>query len=135
MSVFYMLDTNTASSAIRGAVGIDTRLAALDPTRWCISAVTRAELAYGVALRPDALRLARLVEAFLSAAVTLAWDDAAADRHGELRARLRLAGQPIGDLDEMIAAHALSARAVLVSDNVRHFSRVEGLRLEDWLRA
>lgn len=131
----YMLDTNAASAAIRGATAIDARLASLDSGRWCISAVTRSELAYGVALRPEATKLARLVGAFLSSAITLAWDEAAADRHGRLRAGLRLTGRTIADFDEMIAAHALVAAAVLVTDNVRHFERVEGLRIENWLRS
>jgi tRNA(fMet)-specific endonuclease VapC len=51
-----------------------------------------------------------------------------------LRAKLRRAGTPIGDFDEMIAAHALSLDAVLVTDNTRHFQMVEGLALENWIR-
>ncbi len=66
----YMLDTNTASAALRGSPGIDERLQRLDPAQWCISAVTRAELRYGVALKPDATKLARYVEAFLQATTT-----------------------------------------------------------------
>jgi len=131
----YLLDTNVVSAALRGAASIDARLLALGTSRWCISAVTRAELRFGVALKPTSKRLAGLVEAFLSGARTAPWDAAAADRHGMLRARLRSAGTPIGDFDEMIAAHALSIGAVLVTDNVRHFARVEGLELENWLRA
>ncbi|HVZ43403.1 MAG TPA: PIN domain-containing protein [Ramlibacter sp.] len=129
-----MLDTNTASAALRGTAGIDERLLRLDPARWCISAITRAELRYGVALRPEATKLAQYVEAFLRATTTAAWDQAAADAHGLLRAKLRRAGTPIGDFDEMIAAHALALDAVLVSDNTRHFKFVEGLVLENWIR-
>lgn len=130
-----MLDTNAASAAMRGVAGIDARLMRLDPAQWCISAVTRSELRYGVALRPAAARLAQCVEAFLQAASTMPWDEQAADRHGRLRARLRGLGAPIGDFDEMIAAHALSLDAVLVTDNVRHFERVGGLVIENWVRA
>lgn len=131
----YMLDTNAASAALRGTAGIDARLQRLDPAQWCISAVTRAELRYGVALKPDATRLAQYVEAFLRATFTAPWDQAAADAHGMLRARLRLAGTPIGDFDEMIAGHALALGAVLVTDNMRHFRKVEGLALENWVRS
>ena len=130
-----MLDTNAASAAMRGVAGIDARLARLDPAQWCISAVTRSELRYGVALRPAATKLAQYVEAFLQAASTMPWDEKAADRHGRLRAQLRGPGTPIGDFDEMIAAHALSLGAVLVTDNVQHFGRVEGLVIENWVRA
>lgn len=132
--VLYMLDTNTASAALRGDAGLDERLQRLDPAQWCISAITRAEMRYGVALKPEATKLARYVEAFLQASTTAPWDRAAADAHGVLRARLRRAGTPIGDFDEMIAAHALSLGAVLVTDNTRHFQKVDGLTLENWVR-
>lgn len=130
----YMLDTNTASAALRGTAGLDQRLEQLEPTEWCISAVTHSEMRFGVALKPEAHRLAQYVEAFLQAATTAAWDEAAADVHGRLRAALRSRGTPIGDFDEMIAAHALALGAVLVTDNTRHFERVDGLALENWVR-
>lgn len=130
----YMLDTNTASAALRGTACLDERLQRLDPAQWCISAITHAELRYGVALKPEAIKLAQYVEAFVQAATTMPWDEAAADAHGSLRAQLRRAGTPIGDFDEMIAAHALAVGAVLVSDNTRHFHLVEGLPLENWIR-
>jgi tRNA(fMet)-specific endonuclease VapC len=129
----YMLDTNIASAAVRGATGIDDRLMGLDLSTWCISAITHAELRFGLALKPDAQRLIRCVEAFLDMSTTVAWDEAAADAHGRLRARQRLRGTPIGDFDEMIAAHALALGATLVTDNTQHFERVEGLALENWL--
>ena len=131
---FYMLDTNVASAALRGHAAVDARLAQLDSSQWCISTVTRSEMRYGVALKPGAIQLAQRVEAFLEAAHAAAWDEAAADQHGRLRAQLRSQGTPIGDFDEMIAAHALSLKAVLVTDNTQHFSRVAGLVLEDWIR-
>src|SRR5688572_2673979 len=129
----YMIDTNTASAALRGTAGIDARLQRLDPAQWCISAVTRAELRFGVALNPEASKLAQYIEAFLQATTTAPWDQAAADAHGVLRAKLHRAGTPIGDFDEMIAAHALALYAVLVTDNTRHFQLVDGLRLENWI--
>lgn len=64
----------------------------------------------------------------------LPWDAKAANRHGELRADLKARGKPIDDFDEMIAAHALTVGAVVVTDNTRHFSRVPGLVIENWLR-
>ncbi len=131
----YLLDTNVVSAALRGAPGIDLRLSALEADDWCISAITRSELRYGLALKPDALRLARLVEGFLHMATTAPWDGAASEVHGRLRATLRQRGTPIGDFDEMIAAHALSLGAVLVTDNVRHFGLVPGLVIENWQRS
>ena len=131
----YLLDTHVASAAIRGVAAIDARLVQLDPAHWCISAITRSELRHGVALRPAATRLAQHVEAFLQAASTAPWDEEAADRHGRLRAHLRVRGTPIGEVDTMIAAHALSLGAVLVTENVQHFRCVEGLAIESWVQA
>ena len=130
-----MLDTNAASAALRGVAGIDQRLLALADDEWCISAITRAELRYGLALKPEAKKLSKLVHGFLGIAHTRPWDDAAADRHGDLRAQLRRLGKPIGDFDEMISAHALSLAAVLVTDNEKHFRRVKGLIVENWVRS
>lgn len=130
-----MLDTNIVSAAIRGKARLDERLLALEPFDWCISAVTRSELQFGLARRPEATTLARHVHAFLAVARTEPWSVAAADVHGRLRAELAARGSPIGGFDEMIAAHALALGAVLVTDNVRHFNRVPGLKVENWLRA
>jgi len=130
----YMLDTNAVSAVMRGNPLMDERLLQLDPADWCISAVTHSEICYGLALRPEATTLIRAADAFLAVATTLAWDAAAAATHGRLRAQLRQAGTPIGDFDEMIAAHALSLGAVLVTDNERHFRRISGLHVENWIR-
>lgn len=129
----FLLDTDTASAAIRGDARLDAKLVSLPGSAWGISAVTRAELRYGLARKPDALRLARLVNAFLGAAITLPWDDGAADEYGRLRALLEKRGTPIGVYDEMIAAHAVALGATVVTNNTRHFSLVPGLRLENWL--
>ncbi len=129
----YLLDTDTASYLIRGGhPRLDARIAAVPMGEVCISAVTRAELLYGVQLRPGAERLARLVGAFLSRVWTLAWDESAADRFAGVAAALHRSGQPIGPLDTMIAAHALALGATLVTNNVGHFSRVAGLSVENW---
>jgi len=133
--MLYLLDTNTAVAALRGAAGLDSRLQRLQPDEWCISAVTNAEMRYGVALKPKAVQLARYVDAFLAVARTEPWDAACAEYHGTVRAQLRTKGHVLGDFDEMIAAHALALGAVLVTDNMRHFKRVEGLRLENWIRS
>jgi tRNA(fMet)-specific endonuclease VapC len=114
----YMLDTNAVSVVLRGHDGIDTKLSALEGDDWCISAVTRAELRFGVALKPEAKQLARLVSGFLELSTTAPWDADAADAHGKLR-----------------AAHALALGCVLVTDNVQHFKRVKGLKIENWVRA
>src|SRR5438045_3657528 len=114
--ILYLLDTNAVSAVLKGNAALDRRLQDLPAAQWCISAVTRAELRFGVALRPQATRLAHVVDAFLSIARTVAWDSGAADAHGQLRATLTAKGRRIGDFDEMIAAHALALGATLVTD-------------------
>jgi tRNA(fMet)-specific endonuclease VapC len=134
MAVLYMLDTSIASAVIRHQVDLDARLGQLSRNDWCISVVTRAELNFGVMRRPGATKLARLVAGFLDVARCLPFDEAAADEFARLRASLESQGTGIGMADEMIAAHALSVGAAVVTDNLRHFERVQRLQVENWLR-
>ena len=127
-----MLDTNVTSAALRGDLVIKDRLTDLPPGGGCISAVTAAEHLYGLAKKPAAARLAELVHAFLEVAVVKPWDRTAASELGHLRAYLARDGQMIGAYDGLIAAHALSLNLTLVTANVREFSRVAGLRIENW---
>ena len=132
--MLYMLDTNICSAVIKKHSGADSKLADLDPADVCISAVTYAELRFGVALVAPARRLEALVNAFLDCVRCEPWDQSAADRHGKLRARLRLSGRPIGQFDEMIAAHALALQAVVVTNNEKHFRQVPGLKVVNWIQ-
>ena len=91
-----------------------------------------AELLFGVARRPQAVKLRRTVDEFLLRVEALAWDRSAADRYGAVRGSLEAARpKPLGALDMMIAAHAISVGAVLVTHDAA-FGQVEGLELEDW---
>lgn len=134
MTVRYMLDTNIASWLLRGShPALDRRLRRESVASVCISAITRAELRFGVArLLPAAIRLEREVERFVQGVITLPWDASAADAYGPVRAALEGAETPIGSLDTRIAAHALIADLTLVTHNLREFRRVPGLRVEDW---
>lgn len=96
-----------------------------------ISAVVAAELAYGVAKSGSARNRAAL-KMFLTPLEILPFDDKAFWAYGDLRADLERQGKSIGAMDTMIAAHALSRDAVLVTNNTREFIRVNGLRLENW---
>lgn len=131
----HMLDTDVASYLIKGRSPIlETRLASVPPDRVCISAVTRGELLYGLKRLPPEHRLHIAVQQFLKIVRTLSWDADAAEYYADIRHQLVVSGQPIGELDMMIAAHSLAAGAVLVSNNRRHFERIQApLRLEDWL--
>ena len=97
-----------------------------------ISSVVAAELAYGVAKSQSARNRAAL-EMFMAPLEILPFDEQAIWRYGDLRAQLERRGLPIGSLDTMIAAHALSLDATLVTNNTREFERVAGLRLENWV--
>ena len=96
-----------------------------------LCSVVAAELAYGVA-KSGSARNRQALEMFLAPLEILPFDAPAVWAYGELRADLERRGQPIGALDTMIAAHALSLQAVLVTNNTREFSRVAGLQLDNW---
>src|SRR5258708_40121566 len=130
-----MLDSDAASYVIKGSSpALDARLRLLDVSQVCISAVTRAELRFGVRRLSGATRLAVELDRFLSGVHTLAWDEAAADCFAEVRTDLERGGTPIGTMDTMIAAHALATGAALVTNNVKHFRLVKGLAVENWNR-
>jgi tRNA(fMet)-specific endonuclease VapC len=97
-----------------------------------VSTVTVSELAWGVAKTGSARNRAAL-DAFLLPIEIAAYDLAAALRYGEVRAELAKRGRPIGPLDTMIAAHALSLGATLVTNNLREFGRVPDLAVENWM--
>jgi tRNA(fMet)-specific endonuclease VapC len=97
-----------------------------------ISSVVLAELYYGAARHPKGADIRSEVDDFASRLRVIPWDEAAADRYGLLRAALERSGTPIGCMDMLIAAHALSLDATLVSYNARHFENVPGLKLENW---
>ncbi|MBV8870985.1 MAG: PIN domain-containing protein [Acetobacteraceae bacterium] len=125
MTVLHMLDTDMCSYIIkRRSPALAEKLSALPPASICISVVTRAELLYGLKRLPTLYRLHDLVRRFLRIVRALAWDEEAADRYAEGRHRLAASGRLIGEMDMMIAAHALAANAVLVTNNIRHFERV-----------
>jgi tRNA(fMet)-specific endonuclease VapC len=132
MPARYLLDTNTASYVIKGYPGqVRERLVKVPMAQIAISAVTEAELRFGVARRPEAARLRTAVEEFLLRVDVLPWDSEAAQHYAQLRADLERDGKPMGNLDMMIAAHALAVRAVLVTHD-RVFRHVRHLRMDDW---
>ncbi len=131
--MLYLLDTDTCSYAIRGAsAALDAALVAAAPGSLALSAVTRAELVFGLEKRGNPRVLARAIHAFLDRVAVMPWDGAAADQFARLRAQLEGAGTPIGIFDTMIAGHALSLDAILVSNNIRHFRKVGALKVENW---
>lgn len=128
----YLLDTNTASYVIKGNIPqVRHRLLKVPMAAVAISVVTEAELRFGVIRKPEATRLKIAVEEFLLRVSVLAWDSDAAKQYAHLRSALERSGEPMGNFDIMIAAHALSTESVLVT-NDRVFRRVKQLKIEDW---
>ena len=97
-----------------------------------LCSVVAAELAFGVA-KSESTRNRQALQMFLAPLTIMPFDAAAVWIYGDLRADLERRGTPIGSLDTMIAAHALSQQALLVTNNTREFARVPGLRLENWV--
>src|SRR5271157_4700792 len=128
MAVRYLLDTNTASYVIKGNFPrVRERLLKVPMAEVGISVVTEAELLFGVARLPEAVTLKRVVEEFLLRVEVLPWNSGAARQYARIRAALEREGEPMGNLDLMIAAQAVAAEAVLVThDHV--FRRVKELK-------
>lgn len=129
----WLLDTNICIYLIKGKPQLLlNRLREVDINTIAVSSITVAELQYGVAksARPEQNALA--LAAFLAPLGVEPFDDAAAAVYGPIRARIERAGKPIGSLDMLIAAHALALGRTVVTNNVREFDRVEGLKVENW---
>jgi tRNA(fMet)-specific endonuclease VapC len=130
----YLLDTNIASYVIKGNIPqVRQRLLRVPIAEVSISVVTEAELRFGVARKPEAVRLMIAVEEFLLRVNVLPWDSEAAKHYAQVRSAVERSGNPMGNLDIMIAAHALSTQAVLVT-NEHVFRRVKHLKIEDWTK-
>ena len=127
MTTRFMLDTNTVSFIARGRSGVArARLANLKAYESvCISSVTEGEILYGLARNPGAHAVHAALGGFLRKMKVLPWGRAEAKVYGELRARLEAAGKTLGNLDLLIAAHAIAAEAVLVTHD-QAFSGVMG---------
>jgi tRNA(fMet)-specific endonuclease VapC len=132
----YLLDTNIVSHAIKGDIpAVRQRLAQVPMHHLAVSAVTQAELLYGVAKRGHPVGLATRLHEFLIRVEILAWSPDVARVYGDLRAACEAAGVTLATMDMMIAAHAKAAAAILVTRD-RAFSRIPGgLELEDWTTA
>lgn len=127
-----MLDTDTVSYAIRGQGRVNERLLEHSPLDLCISAITLAELRYGADL-VNSHRLHESIDRFINQFDVVAFNEGCSGYYGVIASELKKRGSPIGDVDVLIAAHAVAIDATLVTNNVKHFSRIHGLRVENWL--
>ncbi len=127
----YMLDTNTVSHLIKEHPSVARRVVVTPMAFLCISAITKGELLFGLAKRPDAKWLHLAVQELLRRVDVLPWDSAITEHYGSVRADMERQGKILAPLDLLIATHALSVGAVLVT-NDQVFGQVADLLVEDW---
>jgi len=129
----FLLDTNILSDLVRHPRGrIAQRIGEVGEAAVCTSIIVAAEMRFGAA-KKNSPRLSSQVEAILAAMEVLPLDAPADSAYAQVRWALEQSGQLIGPNDMLIAAQALACECVLVTANLAEFSRVEGLRLENWL--
>lgn len=128
-----MLDTNIISDLIRNPQGkAAKRIARLGEDGICTSIIVAAELRYGCA-KNGSTRLLKAVEDLLAEIDVLPFEAPADAEYGRIRNELEAAGRPIGGNDLLIAAHACTADATIVTANTNEFKRIRGLKVENWL--
>ncbi len=127
--IAYFLDTDVCIALIRGLAPA-SRLPS--PDKCALSAVTTGELWLGAEKSEQRDKQLRAVEGFIQFFSELSFDKLAARHYGGIRAHLKREGTPIGPLDQLIAAHARSLGATLITANIREFQRVPGLRCLTW---
>ena len=129
----YMLDTNICIYVIKSRpAGLRERFNSL-ADQLCISAITLAEIIYGAEKSARPVENLAIIEQFVARLDVLSFGERAATHYGQLRAELERAGHPVGIHDMMIGGHARSEGLTLVSNNLREFQRMDGLRLENWV--
>ena len=130
----YLLDTNIVSDLVRHPQGrIPQHIRAVVEAEICTSIIVAAELRYGATEKGSA-RLATQLEAVLGALDVVPFEAPADTAYGLIRTRLEQIGRPIGGNDFLIAAQAVGLGYTVVTDNEGEFDRIDGLRLENWLR-
>lgn len=131
----YMLDTNIISYYLRRtSSALEERVnEGLKKRNIAMSAIARAELRFGQMGMQHDDRRRSLIDGFLLRLPSIEFSAEAADRYGQLKHSLKIQGKPMGDMDRLIAAHAMVEKLILVTHNTRHFENVSGLKLEDWM--
>ena len=131
----YLLDTNICVLLIRQkSPQVLSKLTSHSITDIAISAITVAELQYGVDKSSQPTQNQQALDQFLLALTVIPFDEHDAIAYGQIRANLEAQGLPIGALDSLIAAQAVRNNLIVVTYNVREFARVAGLEVEDWTK-
>lgn len=133
MNTLFMLDTDICSYIIKAnPLSVTQRFERMPSGAICISAITRAELLYGIIKTPSK-KIGEKLEAFLRILRIIDFDASAAEHYAKIKATLENKGTPIGNMDMLIAACALACGATLVTNNQKHFSQIRGLKTENWV--
>lgn len=131
----YLLDTNTCVEVLRdGNRGVVTTFQSHSPAEMVIASIVRAELMYGALRSLQPAHNQQLVADFSAPLGDAFFDTDAADAYGRIRVDLERDGLPIGPNDTLVAAIALSRDLIVVTHNLSEFSRVDGLKVEDWYK-
>ena len=131
----YLIDTNICIYIMnKRPIEVIHKFKQFDVDEICVSTITVSELQYGVRRSGDRKLNKQRIEEFLSPFEIIAYDEVAADIYGDVRHQLEKAGEPIGPLDLLIAAHALSGNFVLITNNEEEFKRVKNLKIENWAK-
>jgi tRNA(fMet)-specific endonuclease VapC len=127
----FMLDTDISSYIIKRRPAALAEKFEKHAETLSVSVITAAELRFG-AEKADRPKLAELVEAYLERLAILDWTNEVTSHYARIRSELERRGRPIGNMDLLIAAHAVSQRMTVVTNNIKHFSSVPGLKVEVW---
>ncbi|NOX63209.1 MAG: type II toxin-antitoxin system VapC family toxin [Chloroflexi bacterium] len=131
----YMIDTNICIYIMnKRPVKVVKKFKQMAVGEIAVSSITVSELYYGAGKSGNPRRNKERVRDFLLPFVILPYDERAAVFYGDIRSRLERHGKPIGPLDTLIAAHALSQNLTLITNNEKEFQRIEGLAVENWVR-
>ncbi len=128
----YLLDTNICIYALKGHPRILSKLLSKSPATIWVSVVTEAELRAGAAKSSSPTKSVRALENFLKPLQIIEFTSQDAVAYAHVRSKLEKGGTPIGPMDTLIGAHAVSRRLTPVTNNEREFSRISGLSLENW---
>lgn len=129
----YILDTDICSYVMkRSHPKLLKKLRTVELEQLAISVVSEAELLYGMKIANNPAIVQAAFEGFIEHVSILKWDRTAAEHYADIRADLRKRGEPIGANDLLIAAHARSLSATLVTNNIKEFAKVRKLKVENW---
>ena len=129
--MIYLLDTDTISHIVRKHPPAIKKLIEHENDEICISVITNAELLYGLE-KKGSEKLLNAVHSITGKCTILDFDVKQSEIYSKIRFELERSGTPLVDMDMLIAAAALSADAILVTHNIKHFSKIKGIKVEDW---